>query len=80
MKFTKQHQKEWDSFKKKYQRVKKRLRLSDPKWTYALDKNTIIPKVKLCYTTPYERNKLGDNVIRWKNTQEYIKNRDINDY
>ena len=65
---------------KKYQRVKKRLRLSDPKWTYALDKNTIIPKVKLCYTIPYERNKLGDNVIRYKNTQEYIKNRDINDY
>ena len=80
MKFTKQHQKDWDSFKKKYKREKKRLRLTDPKWTYALDKKTIIPKVKLCYTIPYERNKLGDNVIRYKNKQEYLNNRDINDY
>jgi len=80
MKFTKHHQKDWDSFKKKYKREKKRLRLIYPKWTFALDKKTIIPKVKLCYTIPYERNKLGDNVIRYKNTQEYIKNRDINDY
>ena len=80
MKFTKQHQKDWDSFKKNYQKVKKRLRLTDPKWTFALDKKTKIPKVKLCYTIPYEKNKLGTNIIRWKNKQEYIKNRDINDY
>ena len=80
MKYTKQHQKDWDSFKKKYKREKKRLRLTDPKWTFALDKNTIIPKVKLCYTIPYERNRLSGNVIRYKNKQEYIKNRDINDY
>ena len=80
MKFTKHHQKDWDSFKKKYKRLKKQFNLTHPKWTYALDKKTIIPKVKLCYTIPYERNKLGDNVIRYKNKQEYIGNRDINDY
>ena len=74
MKFTKHHQKDWDIFKKKYKRLKKRFNLTHPKWTYALDKKTIIPKVKLCYTIPYEINKLGDNVIRYKNVKYYNAN------
>ena len=80
MKFTKHHQKDWESFQKKYKREKKRLRFTDPTWSFQLDKNTKIPKVKLCYTIPYEKNKLGDNKIRWKNEQDYSINRTIKDY
>ena len=76
MKFTKIHQKKWDTFKKEYPEKKKKFRLIEPKWSYALDKNTKSGTIKLCYTIPTQNT---DGQIRYKHKQEYLKTRTFQD-
>jgi len=76
MKFTKIHQKKWDTFKKEYPKKKKKFRLVEPKWTYALDRNTISGTIKLCYTIPHQN---VDGKLRYKHKQEYLKTRTFKD-
>ena len=79
MKYTKQHQKVWDTFTKKVVREKKRLRIRDPKWTFGLDKKIKGWQVILNYTIPYQTSRGEGLVIRYKNKKKYIKNRKFED-
>jgi integrase len=72
MKFTKIHQKKWDTFKKEYLKKKKKFRLVEPRWSFGLDKNTKSGTIKLCYTIPYQN---VDDKLRYKHKQEYLKTR-----
>jgi len=79
MKYTKKHQNQYDTFKKKVKKEKKRLRIEDPKWTFSLDKKPDVPKLKLNYTIPYQVIRKDNLEIRYKQKQRYLKHRDFND-